>query len=306
MDEARRNLSLIAAGCLTGFAALAAYLGWLGAGQRPAAVPGVTRLVAPAPQPPVARTALPAVGAVAPTCPSEPLLQARGAADGQYGLQAALTQAADARPSAFVAVAGEAVRQGRVRDAEVALLAACHLAERVSGPLSAPVADAKSQLGQHYAALAGAQAPPDANPALDERASRLLAESARAYAAALGRNASRTRLAERRLAAVDTAAARRAPAGETARMGAAAATSEATQRREAPVAPVLVGSDPDLARLDADLQRLRAQVLRVSRDPVAMRRRDAQALAQRDARCQDKACLHQWYAQRRRQLLTEF
>ena len=36
MDEARRNLSLIAAGCLTGFAALAAYLGWLGAGQRPA------------------------------------------------------------------------------------------------------------------------------------------------------------------------------------------------------------------------------------------------------------------------------
>ena len=101
MDEARRKLTLIAAGCLTGFAALAAYLGWVGAGQRPAAVPGATRLAAPAPQQPVARTALPALGGVPLTCPSEPLLEPRGAADGQYGLQAALTQAADARPSAL-------------------------------------------------------------------------------------------------------------------------------------------------------------------------------------------------------------
>lgn len=305
MDDARRKLTVIAAGCLTGFAALAAYLGWLGAGQRPTAVPGVIQQTAQAPERPVARTAPPAVGAAALTCPSEPLLQARGAADGQYGLQAALTQAADARPSAYLAVAREAARHGRVRDAEVALLAACHVAERASGPLSAPAADAKSQLGRHYAALAG-QGLAAGNPALDERASRLLAESARAYAAALGRNASRTRLAERQLAAVNMAAALRAPAEETARMGAAAATSEATQRREAAVAPVLVRSDPDLVRLDADLQRLQAQALRVSRDPAGLRRRDAQAVAQRDARCRDKACLQQWYAQRRRQLFAEF
>jgi hypothetical protein len=305
MNEARRKFTVIAAGCLTGFAALAAYLGWLDAGERPTAVPGAIQQTAQAPERPVARTAPPAVGAAALTCPSEPLLHARGAADGQYGLQTALTQAADARPSAFLAVAREAARYGRVRDAEVALLAACHVAERASGPLSAPVADAKSQLGQHYAALAG-QGLAAGNAALDERASRLLAESARAYAAALGRNASRTRLAERQLAAVTMAAALRAPAEETARMGAAAANSEATQRREAAVAPLLVRADPDLERLDADLQRLQAQALRVSRDPAGLRRRDAQAVAQRDARCRDKACLQQWYAQRRRQLFAEF
>ena len=44
----------------------------------------------------------------------------------------------------------------------------------------------------------------------------------------------------------------------------------------------------------------------MSRDPAGLRRREAQALAQRDARCQDKACLVRWYAQRRRQLLAEF
>jgi uncharacterized protein len=67
-----------------------------------------------------------------------------------------------------------------------------------------------------------------------------------------------------------------------------------------------VASDPQLAQLDRDLQRLRAQASRVARDPAGLRRREAQALAQRDARCQDKACLLQWYAQRRRQLLAEF
>ena len=69
---------------------------------------------------------------------------------------------------------------------------------------------------------------------------------------------------------------------------------------------MLVQSDPELSQLEHDLQRLRAQAATVSRDRQGMQRRDAQALAARDSRCHDKACLRQWYAQRRAQLLGEF
>jgi ribosomal protein S15P/S13E len=67
----------------------------------------------------------------------------------------------------------------------------------------------------------------------------------------------------------------------------------------------LVRGDPELAQLDKDLDRLRAQAESVTSHPSALRRDVASARAQRDA-CGDRACLLRWYAHRREQLLAAF
>jgi len=59
--------------------------------------------------------------------------------------------------------------------------------------------------------------------------------------------------------------------------------------------------------MERDLDRLRAQARAVTRDPGGFARRQEQAWAQRESQCRgDKACLRNWYAQRKRQLFSEF
>jgi hypothetical protein len=257
--------------------------------------------------------------AVAASCPATPLSSPQGAADGRFALEAALAAGARVEPSAYFAVSREAAQQGRLRDAEVALLAACHLAEKASGPGTVAMADAKTRIAQQYVTLAATQPAGGARDVLLQRAATLLSESAITYSAALGREASKTRLAEQRLASLrEPATLRRArvvAAAETGTraMGAAPNSSsdprfapDARAARTAPAMRSLIASDPQLAQLERDMQRLRAQASRVSRDPNGLRQRDSYALARRDAACQDKGCLLQWYAQRRRQLLDEF
>jgi len=301
MDKQWRNTGLVATGVLVGgFVVLAAYLHWIDLKtpvppERPPAVAAAT-----APVPAAAPGPVP-TAAASSTCPAQPLATAGGDGDGRFTLQTALDSASPAQASAFQAVAREAAGQGRLRDAEVALLAACHVAEASAGRGSAPLADIKSELGQHYVLLASREDEQQAREGLLQRASFLFADSANAYAAALGRNASKTRMAEQRLASVrtpDTMQAALAP--ETRTLGAAR-----EPERIAPV-PELVRGDPDLSQLESDMDRLRAQAMSVSRDRAGFQRREAQALAQRDARCHDKACLQRWYAQRRAQLLAEF
>lgn len=312
MDKQWRGTGLFAAGALAGgVVALAGYLGWFGPRSsapppHAADVPAVSAAPAsPAPAPaaaPLAASNPASPVALASSCPSQPLAEGRADGDGQFSLQPALGAGADA--SAFLAVAREAVEQGRMRDAEVALLAACHVAEQANGRDSAPLADVKSQLGQHYVLLASREDGEQVRDGLLQRASLLFADSARAYASALGRDASKTRLAEQRLATVRSPetlqAALRSQRPPASTMGAGRAPE-----RIAP-APQLVHADPELSQLESDLERLRAQAASVSRDRAGMQRREAQALARRDARCHDKACLLQWYAQRRAQLLDEF
>ena len=304
MDKQWHSTGLFAAGAIACGAVIAAYLGWF-APKPPAAGHDVRAAVsAPAPaEPTPAAAAVPV--AIASTCPSQPLAVAHDPDDGRFALDLVLAQANHADPSAFVSVAREATSEGRVRDAEIALIAACHVAEQASGRTSAPVADAKLQLGQHYVLLAARENADSARDGLLQRASTLFSDSATAYAAALGRNASKTRMAEERLASLRAPetlqAAVRSQAPPTATLGAA---PEMAPRRIA--VPTLVHSDPELAQLESDMERLRAQAASVTRDKAGMHRRDAQALAQRDARCHDKACLLRWYAQRRAQLLDEF
>lgn len=74
---------------------------------------------------------------------------------------------------------------------------------------------------------------------------------------------------------------------------------------ELPGAASLVREDPELAQLDSDLGRLRAQAESVTSHPAALQREVARARARRDA-CGDRACLLQWYARRRAELLAAF
>ncbi|MBI5276874.1 MAG: hypothetical protein HY854_10475 [Burkholderiales bacterium] len=200
--------------------------------------------------PPVRSGAAPAAVSENPRCPPGPTLAARGAEDGRYQLDAAMALRDRPSSGAFVAVANEAVRQGRPRDAEVALIAACKVA---GGPVE--IDRILQRLGDLHAgapaAVMGAAAP--AAPPASPDVSIMLS------------------------------------------CGAGASTAER-----------VTCSDPELAQLDSDIQRLQAQAGGVARDPAGFRRRTEQALAQRDASCRDRDCLVRWYAQRRTQLLREF
>jgi hypothetical protein len=306
MDGSKRNgwilaAGLLAAGVLVGWGISS----WLSDSHGYATAPAVAvapALRTPAPEAPAAAPVQPVALAAAPTaCAFEPIAANAGAADGKFVLASALAsqQFTDAAP--FVAVAEEAAGAGRSRDAEVALIAACRVAAR-AGALTAPVADVQSRLGNHYALLGNREHEGPTRAALLDRAGELLDESFQGYASALGAQASKTRMAQQRLAAfrqgaiAPTTVANPAPnAAPTATMGAARLS----------LADRPVRRDENLSQVDQDLQRLYAQARAVTRDPNGMQRRQQQALAARDA-CHDEACLRGWYAQRKRQLFAEF
>ena len=139
------------------------------------------------------------------------------------------------------------------------------------------------------------------------RADQLLAESARVYEAILGRQASRTRLAVQRLESFRRGSAALASgqdlAGTTAAGGPPDTAMLGNSRHS--LTEQVPRADEALAEVEADIQRLYAQARNVSRDPAGVERRHQQALARRQA-CPDEACLRAWYAQRRRQLFSEF
>lgn len=313
MATRQRRTGLFAAGALGGAViVLGAWFAVFGDG-RPTAPPGNAPVAAQHPPAPASRSPAAAASAQekvaavpfsASSCPPQPSVTAERGNDGRFSLEAALQAQPLPSSSAFLAVAREAAQQGRFRDAEVAFIAACRVAEQQGGSHSAPVADAKSQLGEHYVAMAARQPDEDAAQVLFQRATTLLSESADAFAVSLGKNASRTRVAERRVAevrgstpreAVATMPAARPGVHDPSVLGAARSTA-----RE------LISSDPELAQLESDIGRLQAQASRVTRDPNGLQRRGAEAEARRDAHCEDKACLLRWYAQRRSQLLNEF
>lgn len=328
MSKGWRQGRLFAAGLLAGALAVWAYMAWFIPPSAPVATaslpqPGATDAAEQQSAAPEPAVQAPAVAAAVPAgCPTEPLLPASGERDGQFNLQAAPAAGSGIEPSAFLKVAEEAAGEGRPRDAEVALLVAC----RLTGA-GAPLADVKSHLGQHYAALGAQPRFAGQRAALMQRAGELFGDSARTYASALGANASKTRLASQRQAAVEQALARgeAVAAGtldERTVLGAAADSAAAARGEEAvagevPVAPGCadagspaqraVCSDPELAQMERDLDRLRQQARAVTRDPGGFAQRQEQAWAQRENQCRgDKACLQRWYAQRKKQLFSEF
>ena len=299
MQERTRQVWLPVAGLLAvGVLAVGAYLAWSRAAPKPPAMPVFHSQASPAPvvQAAVAPTPTPS------TCAFDPMVPAGGARDGKFALESALALHRSADPAPFLAVADESARDARPRDTEVALIAACRIAGQ-AGANAAPVADVQTRLAHHYAALARQAPEGEARTGLMARAEELLQSTVQTYAGALGRESSKARLAQQRLAALRQPApvvvaqpsAPIAPADPTASMGASRLSLA-----DRPPAPT-----EDVADLDRDLQRLYAQASAVSKDPAGMQRRHQQAMAARSA-CRDDACLRGWYAQRKRQLFAEF
>lgn len=336
-DSTRTGWSFAAGLAVGGATALWASFAWLLPAMGPVTVPGfapsgqstaaVTSQLVPSEVAPAGRAAADAGLTAAAACGFEPVLARAGARDGRFTLEAA---AGSEPPSVrgYLAAARDAARQGRWRDSEVALLVACRLAAGKSPRVSVPVADVQSLLGQRYLEAAEAQRDAVARSMLLERAEGLLEQSLLAYTVVLGSDASKSRMAARRVAVLSQLRERQdqvATAGpdgalllmpgvpDLATLGASAqpswgglAAPGAAQASEARVAAALIRSDPELGELDANLARLQAQAGSVARDPAGMRQRSEQALAQRDAQCRDKPCLVRWYAQRKRELLAEF
>lgn len=250
-----------------------------------------------APAPPVAMAAAPS------SCAFEPMLESTGAGDGQFVLAPALASHRSSDPAPFLAVADEAAREGKARDAEVALIAACRIASQ-AGATSAPVADVQTRLARHYAEIARQQPDGRARTTLLERAESLLGETVQTYAAALGQEASKTRLAQQRLASLRQPAPVLEARSEPPVAAAAPATSRLGAARSSLAERAPLPSE-DTREIDQDLARLYAQARAVSRDPAGVQQRHQQALARRSA-CADEACLRNWYAQRRRELFAEF
>lgn len=325
MAEAWRRGGIFVAGLLAGTLLAGGVLyWWLGSDRAsprpPSSAVGMTQ---PGPGTASQSTAAPAAPLAQPvSCTFSPMVAQGGPGDGMFRLQDGVQAAA--QPSAYLAVAREAQQAGRARDAEVALITACRVAGHLSGAGSVEVAEAQQRLAQHYAALARAAgaAPPKE---LLRRAERLLADSVRAYAAALGKNHARTRQAAQALDAVKRgdleqavqaaglstlgaaqASANAASTGDDVAAAGSASTPGGECAQAQSAAQRLVCSDAELAQLDRDLWRLHAQARGVTADPGGFERRNEQAWARRESGCRDKACLQQWYAKRRIELLAEF
>ncbi len=141
-----RDLIVFASGFV--LAGVAAAGLWLLAGAGLSSLPGkmkatVARLQPSAP--PLAQRA---------TCNVEPATPAAGEADGRFPLHASVAGLVAADIASLIVIGDEAAATGRPRDAEAAYLMSCRLADKLKGAGSAELADAKYQLGAHYARLA--------------------------------------------------------------------------------------------------------------------------------------------------------
>jgi hypothetical protein len=244
-------------------------------------------------------------------CGFTPLLPARDNLDGRYNVQAAL--AATPLPSfrALMAIAADAASQQRQRDAEVALIVACRVAERREGARSVDVASAQAKLAQVYLEFAKAAQPGGEDAIL--RAHDLMVQSLAAYTAILGVQSSRTQIAAQKLSQFEAAQAQgldpamspqelEAASAASMVMGSAPISIDALCSANPALPPC---NDPELLQADADLARLRLQAAAVTRDPQGFEMRLRSAQASRAA-CVDAGCLKRWYDRRRGELLKEF
>lgn len=137
-------------------------------------------------------------------CPAQPVAAVAGDKDGRFPLQADESGLIPADIASFLVLGQAASAAGRMRDAEVALLMSCRIADKLKGSASVESADARYQLGLHYTALAFPEGLAGAanRSELLARAEALHADSLLAYAARLGDGHEKSRLAAEGLASV--------------------------------------------------------------------------------------------------------
>ncbi len=253
-----------------------------------------------------------------------------GKKDGQYALRSELSSNSERDIAGFILIGKEAAASGRPRDAEVAFLMSCRLADTFKGPSSAESSDARYQLARHYGQLAlhgNTKVKPNRGELL-KRAQALYMDSLTAYRARYGEAHEKSRFAAQGLASVQSALAQttapiptaksatpppptsvaRAPRTELSSDKAAVnPTMERPSfdcKKARSTAEKLICADAELARLDRELGRLHARAKSSARDPAAFKRHNDQEWRRREATCRDRECLASWYAQRRAQLIA--
>lgn len=169
----------------------------------------------PARMAPAAQSAAPAKAALA-ACPSQPAAPVAGKKDGQYVLPANLSDMTVANIASFIIVGKEAAAAGRPRDAEVAFLMSCRVADTLKGRDSAEAADAKYQLGWLYSRIAleggsSAGAAGANRPEMLKRAELMYSDSVQGYRARYGEGHEKSRFAAEGLASIQQALTRTQP-----------------------------------------------------------------------------------------------
>lgn len=137
-------------------------------------------------------------------CPSQPAAPVAGKKDGNFLMQGDLSGTAATDTTRFIVAGKEASVAGRPRDAEVAFLMACRVADKFKGASSVESADAKYQLAWQYEWLAreGGLAAAANRAELLKRADSLYSDSLKVYLAKFGQNHEKARFAADGLAAV--------------------------------------------------------------------------------------------------------
>jgi hypothetical protein len=210
---------------------------------KPAAATAAARPAAA--QPAVAAGPLPRT-----TCPLRPVLGSAGGKDGQLLPPAELTGKNASDITALVQTGKEAAASGQRRDAEVAFLTACRIADAVNGPASVESADARYQLGRHYAAVVEASAgaaPEPERQQLRQLAQAFYADSLQGYQAKLGEKHEKSVFAAEGLAALQQGATQVSGAAAAPMPPAAApapAPTRAPVQAAAPAAPAPAPARP--------------------------------------------------------------
>ena len=186
-----------------------------GAHPPPSAMPPGPRTSVATPEPTALATRKPE--AVAPSgmaaaalpheraaCPAQPVIASRGAKDGQFVMQSNVDAKTGSDIPSFILAGKEAAAAGRPHDAEIAFLMACRVADKLKGPDSVESADARYQLGRHYAMLARAAgtAIGASRAELLRRAQVAYSDSVETYHAKYGDANEKTRYAAEGLAGV--------------------------------------------------------------------------------------------------------
>ena len=134
-------------------------------------------------------------------CPVQPAAAVASQKDGRFPLLADVSGLIAADIGSFLVLGKEFAASGNARDAEVAFLMSCGVADNLKGAYSPESADAKYHLGSHYAAVAvavagaGGSNVPSNPPELLKRAEQLFSDSSRIYIAQYGAAHEKSRLA---------------------------------------------------------------------------------------------------------------
>ena len=195
----------------------------------------------------IASASAPQASGQVATCPLTPATAASGSQDGKFPFQPDVPGLSATDIASFMVIGKDAAASSRPRDAEVAFLMSCRLADKLKGADSSEAADSKYLLGAHYARLALlAGFNPDASrPELLKRAEFLYLDSLRIYSAAHGKSDERSRSAADGLAAVrQTLAQTSRPAPVPEKPPQALASASPALQSDPAFSPVPVASPP--------------------------------------------------------------